>query len=315
MDLTEKLRELSARIPQQLEHIETEEATKNALIMPFISALGYDVFNPLEVLPEFTADVGIKKGEKVDYAIKKDQQIIMLMECKWYKNSLAQEHASQLYRYFSTTEARIGILSNGIVYQFFSDIDESNKMDSKPFFEFDILNFQTHHVKILNNFTKGNFSVETIAIIARNLKYTGAVRKILEAELESPSENFVKFFASQIYSNKITKNVINQFTNIVKESGKQFITEEIKKRLGIDKENDDVEEEKNPEDKDDIKLPTQDEIDGFNIVRGILNQVIDLNKVTMNKNKGYCGIIFDRKYSICQLYFNSSQKNIILFSN
>lgn len=142
MDLIEKLRELAARIPQQLEHIETEEATKNALVMPFISALGYDVFNPLEVLPEFTADVGIKKGEKVDYAIKKEQQIIMLMECKWHKNNLASSHASQLYRYFSTTEARFGILSNGIIYQFFSDIDEANKMDSKPFFEFNILNFQ-----------------------------------------------------------------------------------------------------------------------------------------------------------------------------
>lgn len=48
--------------------------------MPFISALGYDVFNPTEVIPEFTADVGTKKGEKVDYAIKKDDKIIILIE-------------------------------------------------------------------------------------------------------------------------------------------------------------------------------------------------------------------------------------------
>lgn len=178
MDLIEKLRELSARISKQLEHIETEEATKNALIMPFLTALGYDVFNPLEILPEFTADIGIKKGEKVDYAIKKDQQIIMLVECKCHNVNLAEEHASQLYRYFSSTEARFSILTNGIIYNFFSDIDEPNKMDSKPFFEFNILNFQPHHVKELNKFAKSTFSLEDILNTASNLKYTRACHQL-----------------------------------------------------------------------------------------------------------------------------------------
>ncbi|MCI5139368.1 MAG: hypothetical protein D3922_13380 [Candidatus Electrothrix sp. AR1] len=83
MDLIDKIKELAVRIPKQIEHIQTEEATKNAFIMPFISALGYDIFNPMEVIPEFTADIGTKKGEKVDYAIKKDDDIIILIECKW----------------------------------------------------------------------------------------------------------------------------------------------------------------------------------------------------------------------------------------
>ncbi len=78
MDFIDRIRDLSTRIPKQLEHIQTEEATKNALIMPFISALGYNVFDPTEVVPEFTADVGIKKGEKVDYAIHLDGKPIML---------------------------------------------------------------------------------------------------------------------------------------------------------------------------------------------------------------------------------------------
>lgn len=323
MDLIEKLRELSARIPQQLEHIETEEATKNALIMPFISALGYDVFNPLEILPEFTADIGIKKGEKVDYAVKKDQQIIMLIECKFHKVNLAEEHASQLYRYFSVTEARFGIITNGIIYQFFSDIDEPNKMDSKPFFEFNILNFQPHHVKELNKFTKSAFSLEEILNTASNLKYTGAIKKILEEELESPSENFVKFFASQIYTGKVTKTVINQFVNIVKDSAKQLITEKINDLIesAINKPIEQSKEVKElPIEEKEINngiVTTQEEIDGFNIVRGILSQVIDLNRVTMRDTKSYCGILFDdnNRKPICRLYFNTSQKYLALFSN
>jgi hypothetical protein len=116
MDLIDRLREIASRIPKQLEHIQTEEATKNALVMPFISALGYDVFNPTEVTPELNADVGTKKGEKVDYAILREQKPIILFECKHHNADLSKAHASQLYRYFSVTDARFGVLTNGIQY-------------------------------------------------------------------------------------------------------------------------------------------------------------------------------------------------------
>jgi predicted type IV restriction endonuclease len=102
--------------------------------MPFISALGYDVFDPVEVIPEFTADVGIKKGEKVDYAIKQDGKIIMLFECKCCNGSLDDCHASQLYRYFSVTEARIAVLTDGIIYRFYTDIEQPNKMDPQTIY-------------------------------------------------------------------------------------------------------------------------------------------------------------------------------------
>lgn len=215
MDLIDKIKDIASRIPQQKDHIQTEEATKNAFIMPFISALGYDVFNPTEVVPEFTADVGTKKGEKVDYAIKKDNGIIILIECKWSGADLHQDHASQLYRYFSATEARFAILTNGIVYKFYSDIDERNKMDSKPFFTFNILEFQDHQVNELKKFTKSAFSLDDILTTASTLKYTGAIKKILEEELENPSEEFVKFFALKIFDGRLTKPVIEKFTVIV----------------------------------------------------------------------------------------------------
>lgn len=138
MVFNDRIRELSGQVQKQLPHIQTEEATKNALIMPFITALGYNVFNPTEVTPELHADVGIKKGEKVDYAILQDGKPIILFECKWHGADLNKDHASQLYRYFSVTDARFGVLTNGVQYRFYTDLDAANKMDAKPFFEFDL---------------------------------------------------------------------------------------------------------------------------------------------------------------------------------
>jgi len=146
MDLIDKIRETAMRIPTQQEHIQTEEATKNAFVLPFINALGYNVFDPTEVIPEFTADVGTKKGEKVDYAIMKDRAPIILMECKWCGTDLNKEHASQLFRYFASTNVRFCVLTNGIIYRFYTDLDKENIMDEKPFLELNMLDIKDSSV-------------------------------------------------------------------------------------------------------------------------------------------------------------------------
>jgi len=323
MDLIDKIKDLASRIPKQIDHIQTEEATKNAFIMPFISALGYDVFNPTEVIPEFTADIGTKKGEKVDYAIKKDNDIIILIECKWSGADLHQDHTSQLYRYFTATEARFAILTNGITYEFYSDIDESNKMDSKPFFTFNVLGFQDHQVNELKKFTKSAFSLDDILTTASTLKYTGAIKKILEEELANPSEPFVRFFASQIFDGRLTKPVIEQFTRIVQEARKQFVNEKINERLkSALSANESPKDEVSPEEIDeplednDGIITTEEEIEGYNIVKAILRETIDVKRVTMRDTKSYCGILLDNnnRKPICRLRFNYSQKYIGIIS-
>ncbi len=82
MDFIDQVKLLSARIEKTKDLVKTEEATKTSLIMPFFQLLGYDVFNPIEFIPEFNADVGIKKGEKVDYAIMLDEKPVILVEAK-----------------------------------------------------------------------------------------------------------------------------------------------------------------------------------------------------------------------------------------
>ena len=179
MDFIDHLKTISARIPQHLDHIQTEEATKTALIMPFIAALGYNVFDPREVVPEFTADVGIKKGEKVDYAVIRDGKPIMLFECKKAGSVLVDSHASQLFRYFTVTPAKIGVLTNGIEYRFFTDLEEPNKMDPKPFLVFDLMECNEFLVGEVKKLARESFDVSVLVGAASELKYTREFKRFL----------------------------------------------------------------------------------------------------------------------------------------
>jgi len=220
MDFKDQIRQLGKKVSELKSCIQTEEATKNAFVMPFITLLGFDVYDPREVVPEFVADLGIKKGEKIDYAIFKDGNPIILMECKHWEQNL-NLHEGQLLRYYHVSKARFGILTNGIVYRFYSDLDEDNKMDEKPFLEFDITSIKDIQIEELKKFHKTVFDVESIANTASELKYTNELRHLFQSELQEPSEPFVKHFASRAYSGKITQRLLEQFTVLLKRSMNQ----------------------------------------------------------------------------------------------
>jgi len=318
MSLFNKIQEIANRFQKQKENIQTEEATKNALVMPFIISLGYDVFNPVEVTPEYIADVGIKKGEKIDYVIKKDKKVIILIECKSVNSNLNKAQASQLYRYFSTTKARVAILTNGITYQFFSDIEEPNKMDSKPFFVFNILDFEEHHIDELEKLTKQHFSIENIVKTAIILKYKNNIKEILNKEMENPSEDFVRFFASKIHTGRLTKQAIDQFKDLVKDARNEFVNEKVNEQLkfnlisNLSSKDEDQNNKKEQNIKNDGIITTQEEIDAYNIVKSMLRNTVDVRRITMRDKKSYCNILLDNnnRKIICRLYFNNSKKYI-----
>lgn len=317
MDLIDRLRVLAAQAPKQLEHIKTEESTKTALVMPFINALGYNVFDPTEVTPELDADVGIKKGEKVDYAILKDGKPVILFECKWAGCDLSKEHASQLFRYFTVTQARFGILTNGIIYHFFSDMEEPNKMDAKPFFEFNLMDIKESTVDELKKFSKSTFDIEKACNTAIDLKYSNEIKRIMAEELNSPSEEIVKFFGSRIYSGKLMPSVKLRFTEVIKRALNQFVNDRINERLKIA-----IEQEKIVPESKDEPLPiiekvvtTEEELEGYHIVKAVLRDTIDPKRVTIRDTASYCGVLLDdnNRKPICRLYFNTQNKAIMLF--
>ncbi len=200
MEFHDRIAALATKVSNQASAIGTEEATKNAFVMPFISTiLGYDVFDPLEVVPEFTADVGIKKGEKVDYAIMRDGEVQILIECKASTGAPKIEHASQLFRYFSTTNARIAALTNGVVWQFFTDLDAPNKMDAKPFLVLDLLDIDDTLIPEVQKLSKDSFDLESIISAAEELKYVGALKREIAGQFREPSDEWIKFFTQRVY--------------------------------------------------------------------------------------------------------------------
>ncbi|HOO54372.1 MAG TPA: type I restriction endonuclease [Methanothrix sp.] len=328
MDFIDKIHELAARIPSQIDHIQTEEATKNALILPFISALGYNVFDPREVVPEFVADVGEKKGEKVDYAIFIDEKPSILFECKWCGVDLDKEHAHQLNRYFTMTDARFGVLTNGIIYRFYSDLEKPNLMDKKTFLEFNILDIDESLVEELKKFTKSSFNLEDILTTASELKYTKEIKRIIDEQTREPSDEFVKFFASQVYSGKkMTRPQIERFSEITKKALKQFINDKISERLKFALAGEHIspqadtskgelpEQEKLEERPRDEIVTTEEEFEGYYIVKAILREITDSKRVHLRDFKSFCNILLDDNIQkpICRLYFNASQKYLGLF--
>ena len=325
MDFIEELRNLSARIEKQKDIIETEEATKNAFIMPFINLLGYDVFNPSEVVPEFTADVGTRQGEKVDYAIKKDDEVIMLIECKKYGADLTDAHTSQLYRYFGAVHARIAVLTDGAIYRFYTDLEESNIMDTKPFLEFNMLDIQESLVNELKRFTKPTFDLDAALTAASDLKYTKEIKQTMLEQLETPSEDFVRFFLSHVYSGVRTQPVIQQFTGIVRRALNQFLNEQINQRLRSAIESGEV-----AEDAIDVEIPdetteetvksrietTEEELEGFFTVKSIIREVVAADRIGHKDTIRYMSVILDGsiRKPICRLYFNSDQKYLRLLN-
>lgn len=329
MEFLEKLNILAAKIRQQGASIQTEEATKNAFVMPFINAvLGYDVFDPTEVIPEYVCDVGTKKGEKIDYAIMKGGEVQILIECKKIGEALNVNHASQLFRYFHVTNARISILTNGQVYKFFTDLDAPNKMDEKPFLELDLLDIDEHVVPELQKLTKSAFDVESIISAAGELKYVGQIKKEIAAQFASPSDEFVKFFAAKVYDGIITQKVRDQFGVLTRKATAQFLSDQVNDRLksamssvALPSYTADVPAagagvETKAEQAEDLVVTTLEELEGFHIVKAIVRTVVDAKRVIHRDTQSYMGVLLDdnNRKPVCRLHFNRGQKYLGIFN-
>ena len=230
MSLMDELNRISDGISQKIESSTNEARTRSYLVDPFIGALGYNVFDPTEVVPEYTADFGTKRGEKVDYAIMREGKPIILIEAKKARASLSIGEASQIFRYYATTEARFGILTNGVKYQFYTDLEKRNIMDRQPFLIIDMLNLDERLVKELEGFTKANFDAERILSSAKELKLTPEIRRKLAEEYQQPSRDLVRLLANGLYSGSFKQSVFEEFAPIVRKAFHEFVDDKIASR-------------------------------------------------------------------------------------
>ncbi len=317
MEIQVQLKALAEKIHQLKNKIGTEESTKHAFVLPFINILGYDTFNPTEVVPEFTADIALKKGEKVDYAIFENNEPILIIECKNWRENLSI-HNSQLLRYFHVTKTRFALLTNGIQYQFFTDLDEKNKMDEKPFLEFDITNVKENVINEIAKFHKSNFDVNNIVNNASSLKYTKEIKKLIQEEINIPSIDFIRLFASKVYSGRLTEKVIEEFKELVQKGFNQLISEKVNDRLNaaLNKEAEKQLDDKIEIQEEDSKvITTEEELEGYRIVVAILRRIIPIQRIVYRDTQSYFGILLDdnNRKPLCRLHLNGNKKYIGLF--
>ncbi len=335
VEIAERLASLATKIQQQRAQIETEEATKNAFVMPFISlVLGYDVFNPAEVVPEFTADVGTKKGEKIDYAIVKDGEVQILIECKHIGAPLNVKHTSQLFRYFAVAHARIAILTNGDEYQFFTDLDAPNRMDEKPFLVIQVSDLDSALVPELRKLTKDAFDIDSIVNAAEELKYVGELKRVLAAQFASPDFDWVKFLTARVYEGAFTQKVREQFAGLVEKATKQFLNDRVNDRLkaalggqALASDNTSVSSSDASERVAEASVEqsrrsdgietTLEEIEAFQIIRAIACSEVAPSRISQRDAKTYFGVLLDdnNRRPLARLWFNTNQKYIGRFDS
>ena len=316
MDFKDSIKQVSERIEALKDNIQTEEATKNAFIMPFISALGYDVFNPMEVVPEMVCDIGAKKGEKIDYAIYRDGQPVILIECKHWKQDL-NLHDNQLLRYFGVSKARFGILTNGIIYRFYTDLVKENIMDEKPFLEIDMSDLKENQIEELKKFHKSYFDIDAIMSSASELKYANELKSIISREFQNPGDDFVKFFGKQVYDGLFTAKTCDQFRGIVKRSISSYINDIISDRLKAAIKDGEAEQEaihqaqaEEAASKENRIVTTEEELQGFYIVRSLLLDLVPSDSIVYRDSITRFSIFWkeNRAQAICRF---ESTNNIV----
>lgn len=311
MTFEDDVKDFTKTIPGKLEHIDSEETTKIALITPFLRLMGYDTTDPSEVRAEYTADVGTKQGEKVDFAILEEGEPIIFIECKSATNDLSTDNISQLFRYFSITDIQIGILTNGIEYKFFTTGEDNNRMDEKPFLDIDMLNLTKKDIKELEKFKKVNFDIDEVVSRADNLKYRNLIKKALISEFEEPSEDFIKAIGQQVYEGRLTPNIKERFGNLITISIAEIINERVNKTLNDAVASNEEEQEDNVEEEiivdEDGIVTTELEKEAYFIVKSIASEIVDVNRIAMRDRKHYCNILFDdnQRFPIVRLYFNN----------
>lgn len=315
MTFEEKLKNFVDEIPEKIKHINSEETTKIALIMPLLRIMGYDTTDPRIVQLEFTADIGTKKGEKIDIAIFKNDEAEILIECKPCMNELDENHISQLYRYYNITNSKIGILTNGIVYKFFTDTKSPGKMDNTPFLEINLNDLQNRDIIQLEKFSKEKYDVDKISDEVDILKYSNDIKNVLNIQIDEPNDEFVRVIAKEVYEGVLTKKPRDLFRKIIQKTFKEIINDRVDKAL--------QNAIKNGEARDDVPIvvqkpeveTTNEELEAYYILRSIISEITDSERVTLRDRKSYCGVLLDnnQNYPINRLYFNNINKLAISF--
>lgn len=205
--LNKQLIELANKIKKYKNDIKNEEHTKTAFILPFLRILNIEVENPRQVIPEYGADIAVKtkRLEAVDYAIIKNNNPILLIECKSCTLNLKKDDILQLSHYYHTTETQFAILTNGIIYEFYSDFKKSNVMDHEPFLKINLLEEANlncnENLEFLNLLDYKTFDSKQIYQYLNSQKAIQYIQQRIDDEVSNPSLEFIQLLTKDLNLN------------------------------------------------------------------------------------------------------------------
>ena len=186
-------------------------------------------------------------------------------------------------------------MTNGIVYKFYTDLEETNKMDLTPFLEVDLTQIRDVQINELKKFCKDNFDTDKIFSTASELKYSNLIKGYFAKELESPSEEFTKHILTYVYEGQRTQKVIEKYRPLVKKAFTSFVNDIVNQKIAAaltpDEEHaDTVDDEKDLAATKVSEVPikvskivtTEEELQAFYIVRAIAAEITDIKKETLS---------------------------------
>lgn len=297
MDIASGMRALRESALAHREFLKNEEAAKNALVMPMMRALGYDVFNPMEFKPEYTLDVGTKKGERVDYATCRGDKIEMLIECKDCRVELDpkrfRQQFTQLYRYFSVTSARIAVLTNGIQYRFFTDLVKPNVMDDEAFYVFDLLNMKKDDIRIMSLFGKAEFDLDRIIPKAQAMRTRSILKGLIVEQMRKPSDDLVRIIAGETHGSRLTQGIRDSYRATIANLFEEIVAEETIKGIAAHKDTKSQAPLADCQGPVPETPPSQDEMEVFGIIRAVCARHVDPARISMRSAKSHRTIVLD----------------------
>ena len=323
MAFEDEIQEIAERIPglRSQGNLDDEAKTKQYLVVPFLRALGYDDSVPSQVVPEFTADFGGRQGWKVDYALISGDQPIIIIECKDSKNTLTKPEVDQLGRYFPFTKARICMLTNGILYKFFTEIDNTNTMETNPFLEVDIEHLDLRAVEELEKFSRG-FDVDERLAAASDRKIIDEMKNMLVRQHSQPDDSFLELFVRPLHTGNYNQAAKDKFRPLLQEASREFIRERLNATFQaaqsfttrIDEERAPEQSGESAESGKEIETTAQ-EWQAYDIVKAIVHDLVASDRVAIRDAQSYCAVLVDNnnRRPVCRFYFNGRQKRLGLF--
>ncbi len=224
MELPDQLSTLQAQAERQLQVVDTREKTKNALVLPFFKALGYDPFNLHEVQPGYVVDRAGDDAVTVDYAVLNDDAPALLVQCAEAGTDLQAIDATSVLEGLAAAGGGIAAATNGCQYQFYAMSEAEGAEADAPFLVFDLLDYETEgnaepaSVQYLRRLTKPNFDAREARMAAFNLKYTRRLQDYFVQQQETPDRHFVRFLAAQVYEGSVSEEVLDWFHPVVQAS-------------------------------------------------------------------------------------------------